>query len=638
MISVCPRCGERVLVPSMDDEDDEIVDLPASDADDIASVSVECKLCNSRYYARPSQVGQMMICPDCHAENLVLEPAAPRPQHQPEPLSDDDDFKLSDPVDTPAYQALARDALEFERAIRSRDGFNAPPVPQVSPRPPSTQPSSVPPAQPTAPPKPAAVPAPMEDSGFELLEMDAPPATAPPASESDRGTDIPRSPSEPQIVEDFELVEMGPPSPTPATSQGSNVPPSATSAPADESFELLDTPPATENRGTDVPRSPTQSEIMVSETAAPANPNDIELFPEDRMPARPLHAPVVVQPAPQPGAIDDEDDELEVRVSAPVERVEHKPVTKLPQADKPEDKFDPADFDVGKLGEAVRKMLPQGPAPEVPPELAARRPFSTGIFSFLLQPAILVRWIFLAVLMMFELWAGGFVVGAITADASGALGAIAQIVGLLIYLAAFLPGFFAAAIICATSLTILEETANGRDTVEGFGEFLSFDWLGGAFYVAAAGFLSLLPAGFLVLLLSCVGVPAILTAIVLYPTAFVLFPPMLLSMLETDSVTVPLSKDMLRSFVPLLRFWTTFFLLVLALGFVGIVAVVAGYFLVPWVGIFSLAISAAVITAIPFLYFRLLGRMAMVYRDYVLATSPDEEEEDDEKDPGYVIR
>jgi len=39
------------------------------------------------------------------------------------------------------------------------------------------------------------------------------------------------------------------------------------------------------------------------------------------------------------------------------------------------------------------------------------------------------------------------------------------------------------------------------------------------------------------------------------------------------------------------------------------------------------------LTALPFIYFRLLGRMAMMYRDYMAATSPDEEEES-----GPVVR
>jgi hypothetical protein len=237
-----------------------------------------------------------------------------------------------------------------------------------------------------------------------------------------------------------------------------------------------------------------------------------------------------------------------------------------------------------------------------------------------------MRWLFLVVLMTIELWASGYVLSLVASGDGGMLSAVAQIMGLLIYVAALLPAIIGAAIIGATSITILEETANGRDRIEGGGEFLAFEWLGGMIYVFAAGFVAASPTALLVLFLNSLGLNAVLVALLLYPTVFLLFPPILLSMLESDTVLTPLTQNMMRSFLPLLRFWAIFYGLSLLLGLVGIVLLFLAYTF----GVISIVVAAAVTTAIPFLYFRLLGRMAMVYRDYVLATAPDEEEEDDQ--------
>jgi hypothetical protein len=79
---------------------------------------------------------------------------------------------------------------------------------------------------------------------------------------------------------------------------------------------------------------------------------------------------------------------------------------------------------------------------------------------------------------------------------------------------------------------------------------------------------------------------------------------------------------MMQCFAPLARFWLRFYLLSLAIG---IAALVIFNFAFTF-GWFTMLPAAAILTALPFLYFRLLGRMAMMYRDYVAAVTPDEEE------------
>ncbi|GEM_PF-982492 len=58
----------------------------------------ECRLCRTRLYARPEQIGQEVTCPDCHSKNKVKPP---KPQTKTPVLVEDDDdgLQLSEPVE-----------------------------------------------------------------------------------------------------------------------------------------------------------------------------------------------------------------------------------------------------------------------------------------------------------------------------------------------------------------------------------------------------------------------------------------------------------------------------------------------------------------------------------------------------------
>jgi DNA-directed RNA polymerase subunit RPC12/RpoP len=58
----------------------------------------ECWLCRTRLYARPEQIGQEVICPDCHSKTLVKPPKPPPKPADPIDV-DDEGFRLSELVD-----------------------------------------------------------------------------------------------------------------------------------------------------------------------------------------------------------------------------------------------------------------------------------------------------------------------------------------------------------------------------------------------------------------------------------------------------------------------------------------------------------------------------------------------------------
>ena len=550
---MCPRCGERVLVPTPDDDEELAPTVPASD---IASVAVECQLCGSRFYAKPDQLGQTMKCPDCYTANVVAQAPSRAPQDRKvEPANDDDDFKLSEPIDTPRYQALSRDALEFERAIRSADGMETKPL-DVPPKPRANTQSDQPPRPATATPGPSA------------------PASSAPASSAPA------------------LPELG-----------------------DDDLVLLDTPATESQASAPPPSAPLE----------PAAPGELVLFPEDHAPPAPVAPPAARstsqrQPAAAQEAFADIDDDtygVDVPLAAAEERFDHRPVVKMPKPDAPEDKDDGSEVDLKKLKQAFRNFLPAGSAAALPPELAERRPFASGIFSVMQQPVVLGQWFVLVIPVAIELWAIDYIFRSFRADAGSQIMALFALVGLMI---AVLPTL---AIAVACWMSMLEDTANGYQRIVRWPDFFSYEWMGGLFYLLAAVTIAGAPALPVALLFNLIGLPTVLTPFIFYPCVFLLFPLIMLSMIENDSVTVPMSKQMLGSLKPLARFWGQFYLRSFGIGLLGVIA----FSLSTWQGWLTIVPAAIIVTAVPILYFRMLGRMAMMYRDYVAATSPGEDDD-----------
>ena len=81
-----------------------------------AEFGFECRLCRTRLYARPEQIGQEVVCPDCHSTTIVKPPKAPP---KPPVLVDEDgeELRLSEPVDgLPAGYGLPPDLRDKARS------------------------------------------------------------------------------------------------------------------------------------------------------------------------------------------------------------------------------------------------------------------------------------------------------------------------------------------------------------------------------------------------------------------------------------------------------------------------------------------------------------------------------------------
>jgi uncharacterized protein YbaR (Trm112 family) len=174
--------------------------------------------------------------------------------------------------------------------------------------------------------------------------------------------------------------------------------------------------------------------------------------------------------------------------------------------------------------------------------------------------------------------------------------------------------------ISRTLLTILDDTSEGLDRVENWPEGNLLGGIRAALVIFYALVLSLVPAGAI-----CTVIGGFVEGswLVIPPLSLLLlFPLFLVSMLEADSALEPFSSDVWQSLSDIREVWILMYVISGAIwGLVG---------LIDWLTSEAIPVQEArivigplVLTAGLFVYYRLLGRLALM-----LATRP---EDDDEK-------
>lgn len=252
-------------------------------------------------------------------------------------------------------------------------------------------------------------------------------------------------------------------------------------------------------------------------------------------------------------------------------------------------------------------MLDQdGRLPPNPPP--PRWPLISGVFTFPWRHGARAKWLSLSVGAMLIACTGqfGWNMGR-GIVAGGGVAAIGPAILSVIFLAsAGCLAFGWAGVFSINLLTILGDTAAGADDVEHWPDPYGFlDWAGSTFFVINSLALTAAAGNGVEWLLGQAELPG---EYALVGVPLVLFPLVLLSMLEVNSPFVPLSKTVCRSLVRNWRAWIGFhvetILLLAAAGGIVIAALLPGSLL--------LAIPAAALTGVASLmiYFRLLGRLA----------------------------
>lgn len=156
----------------------------------------------------------------------------------------------------------------------------------------------------------------------------------------------------------------------------------------------------------------------------------------------------------------------------------------------------------------------------------------------------------------------------------------------------------------AYSLTILRDASEGIDEYRGMPSSVFLDLFEETVYVISSIFWSALPGAIIVLLLS--GLWSIKLLIVI-PLAMLLYPLIILSLLENQSAAVPYSKPVWRSLWYAWHAWILFYLLTLLVGETVVYLLRLISFKVFFMEIIIISILLPYFLMV---YFRLLGRLA----------------------------
>jgi hypothetical protein len=226
--------------------------------------------------------------------------------------------------------------------------------------------------------------------------------------------------------------------------------------------------------------------------------------------------------------------------------------------------------------------------------------FLAGTFTFPFRVKSLVCFLVLAVgtFMVLEIayqawYCGGFSSSGPSLYVSAIFSGITGVL--------FLIWFFS---MSAYSLTILRDTSEGIDEYRGMPSGVFLDMFEESVYMVTSIFWSALPGGIIVLLIP--GLWSIKPLIII-PLAMILYPLLLLSLLENQSAAVPYSKPVWRSIWYAWHAWVLFYLLTILVG----ETVVYLLRLIPFKDYFmEIIIISILLPYFLMVYFRLLGRLA----------------------------
>jgi hypothetical protein len=293
---------------------------------------------------------------------------------------------------------------------------------------------------------------------------------------------------------------------------------------------------------------------------------------------------VVVPPAPpppKPRRLWSEDDGIEVQYQPACEppRVKIGPV------------HNPEILEVARA-EAARREPPPLP----------RWPLVTGVFSFPCYSNVCVRWLGLSLWLAIVL---ALLQGYIAMMAERSLGSWmgAVFVSLLL----FVSGGVWWIVMSSPLLAVLEDTSEGVDRVENWPHSVwLYNSIRDPIFVLNAGLLSLLPG---VAIDAALGGFFVMSWIAIPIGSVILFPILLLSMLEVDSVFAPVSLPVCRSMRKARLAWIGMYSESALLW--ALTGVTAWY---AWKNgsMVWLTLGASVVVGGLFIYFRLLGRLGWI--------------------------
>lgn len=260
------------------------------------------------------------------------------------------------------------------------------------------------------------------------------------------------------------------------------------------------------------------------------------------------------------------------------------------------------------MATATKKVLEKEKAKPIPP----KRPFIDGVWRF---PGYLS--VFPVVLIL------GMISGFIPILMKMAVETQGKelLFGIILWGAALVLSVGVFILAARTSLAIIETTATGHDKMEHWPDFEIFEWLKSALFFVNSLAVCCMPAGFLAIVTGASWI-----TLLTIPILFLLFPFILLSMLDENTPMMPYSEFMYRSIGRVKGAWIKFYVQsailfaivigvhVAAIGLSGTMNTVASF------GSMLLTAAAGII------YVRLVGRLAWVIDEKMAKKKPIEDD------------
>jgi hypothetical protein len=257
-------------------------------------------------------------------------------------------------------------------------------------------------------------------------------------------------------------------------------------------------------------------------------------------------------------------------------------------------------------------------------------PLKMSSIFVVLQTAVFTRWISLALLATFQI-----IIAYNMWQNLWHPDTTEQLFGMIMAIAlcfSFIPAILGTA---SFSLAVFENTANGDHEIKHWSEFNFMDWAFTAFFLVSALTMSGAPGAMIGL--ACYGVfemsdtaVLVITTTLVGSSLYFCFPFIFISMQEAGSIYEPFSTSMIKNFAPLRSSWMKFYsitlmliiattILIAVFTFIGLLCVDKSAKVPPMLGLIGVIPTALIATAFPLIYFRYLGQIALIYRDYVLA-------------------
>jgi phage FluMu protein Com len=605
---------------------------PANAKNGDVHVPIVCFVCGTRYYSLAKNIGGQAKCPDCFTMNEVRAPREkPKQTLGPGLMPSSDsgaDIGLSAPTTTPAYRPMFRDTPKPETGVGpgeshskrepADDGpldLSLPDIPSqpLTPGPDlfrasdrDNNPAAPAPGSPAAPPsgpqpkRPIELVDPMVDAVARRRELDANKPARPKSPEQEEDDDDDFRLSEPVERTGFseklakDIVDEAKRSPKPPS------PPSVPTPrpPGPITFGVGPVPPPT----------PSATSSPAASSQGPSSP----------VPMKDAKRWRVEDPASPGAAAGDDPLDLESMAQA------------LPSASRATATVDPPappiDNDPARESIPLRRGMTVADLAEKY-EVEEPDDFDPYKYKFelpksnwlLLQPKVMIRW-FICGAMVAAFFAIFHFAMSSSPDDSPQDSVIRTIVGVISVLWALISfGYLAN---CCYFLA--ELSANDNKTVDEWPAVGPIDVGMNAFFIFAGIFWSGVATALLSVAIGVVtgsGLLSGLVAMMVWPSVFFLFPPVYVAMLESGSVSTPMTKNVLLAIRRRKRPWIAHYIATI----VYFVAMFLAVLLFRFYG-FSLTylIAGIVVTGAWLLYFEQLGKLARVVNNTVLEIAAEE--------------